>query len=406
MRVPAGLYNNELNRLTVTEYRNPSSQTSDALLRRLAAVQLLCVAEGLMLSPKVSFRVYGENVVAALLLHGFGPNALKQLLRDGALEFLLETEVVTYSAAEKPLRGLNPLQHGAHNSTPHVDPLASATLGLRRWGPSLSGGELARLAAAVADCTKPLSTGLAPQIVPEVHTAYTAGALTSLGIPPVAAIDELPLSVRKELCRIAEDLLEGVVCCGHDYDLYRGERVWRVLSAALGRFKVGADVHVASDRILNLERLPSIASLLLRRQIRMSDIPDLRLRDETRAFQRWLWSQPDPSSVEDVERAYLCSLLPGRTWRDTAWFKPARIFTINLASTLLGSAVAGPLGATAGAAAGLGLSLIDGLWLDRFLSAGIGPRRFATDLIAPLVVPGDMVSTGRRASVNRTDQPE
>ena len=60
-----------------------------SLLRRARAAAFVGVGEVLLVSPRVTFRVYGENVVLSELARNFGVRGVERLLDEDAVEFIL-----------------------------------------------------------------------------------------------------------------------------------------------------------------------------------------------------------------------------------------------------------------------------------------------------------------------------
>lgn len=62
-------------------------------------------AEALLISPRTTFRVTGENVVLSQLVAIFGPKAVMELLDEHAIEFVLWRSFV--GTTEEPIDGLH-----------------------------------------------------------------------------------------------------------------------------------------------------------------------------------------------------------------------------------------------------------------------------------------------------------
>jgi hypothetical protein len=198
----------------------------------------------------------------------------------------------------------------------------------------------------------------------------------------------LPVERRTQLALLANDLAEGVVAFEGDHDIHEGATSWDVLVDVCARVKAQSGAIVSAESVLELERMPSITVLLLRGVIPHADLVAIRRRRETEEFRRWLWSQPEPANAKDVSQAYLAVMAPKVDLKDSSWFKAARISAVGVVGSILGTVVAGPLariaGLAVGTAVGVAVSQLDGFWGDKLLS-GTNPRRFATDVLAPIV---------------------
>src|SRR5882757_5438548 len=76
-----------------------------------------CIFEQLMLFDKISFKVYGENIVVPYLIGQLGQDAFETLLEQNAIGFTLWTPVVTYMVQDIP--GVVGIQAGIHSSPAH-----------------------------------------------------------------------------------------------------------------------------------------------------------------------------------------------------------------------------------------------------------------------------------------------
>ncbi|SFR14202.1 hypothetical protein [Desulfoscipio geothermicus] len=70
-----------------------------------------------------------KNIPLTMLINWFGPKGVEALLEQGAIEFVLRDDIITYAVDD--INGTLPLQTGQLNSSVHCDPEASATEGLK-----------------------------------------------------------------------------------------------------------------------------------------------------------------------------------------------------------------------------------------------------------------------------------
>ncbi len=384
-RVPKSLFSKGLDEVATRWLKN-TAPADEQLIRRLTALQGLAAMEALVFAPRVSFKVYGENVVLAILSNALGVGPMEDLLRSGDVEFILWRSFPVQLQKAELQPGLTPLAGLTLTDKAHSDPLESSELGLRGWGKELSEADGKRLAKFAADRTIVVAEDLGDKAVQRLVHAYESGLLTARGFDSGRDMASLSLDRRTELATMAESFAEGVVAFEGEYDFHEGATTWNTLVDAVARVRGQTGVIESVESVLELERMPSIPDLLLRGVIPHTEIVSIRNRPETQEFRKWLWSQPDPASAKDVSEAYLAAMAPKVDLKDRAWFKAARISAVGIAGSVLGAVLAGPLGGVAGlavgTAAGVAVSELDGFWGDRLL-AGTNPRRFATDVLAP-----------------------
>lgn len=58
-------------------------------MRKQLVRHLLEAAESLIISPKTTFKIYGENVVVPVLVDFFGVDGVERLLDEEAIDFIL-----------------------------------------------------------------------------------------------------------------------------------------------------------------------------------------------------------------------------------------------------------------------------------------------------------------------------
>ena len=176
--------------------------------------------------------------------------------------------------------------------------------------------------------------------------------------------------------------------CQRKTDLLNADDVWDSMVISSATIRTQSGLHKTAAKILEYEGLPDVPSLLLSQAITFDDILELRNRPETVEFRRWLWSDGRSDDYGKACDDYY-GLLARQARVDPGHQiakKAVRISTLSVVGGLSGAAIAGPVGGAVGlavgTAVGAGISLIDGLLLDRFLE-GDNPRRLATDLLRP-----------------------
>ena len=353
-------------------------------MQQLMALESLAIGEGLLLAPKLSFKVYGENVVLCRLIDSFGEEGVRRLLEEDAIEFVLWRPLLAYM--EKPLEGVFPIVAGKQTSAAHSDPEASAKLGLEGWSkdPVKDMDGLVRVAA---EHTRLPEESLPHTAVAVLRSAIEAGTFKSDGLDPSTPWHEIPKPKLQALNRLADDMVEAAVVLKAGLDFRDPQRSWDSLLKTTAAFRSSGGLHETAETVLRLEALPNIPQLILKKALSFQDIVEIRNSDATKEFRDWLWANPDPSDAKAVGEKYLASMKPNIDLADKGWFKTARIATLTAATTAggaaLGGAVLGTPGIIAGGALSLAASLVDAFGLERLFRPKLNPRRFADEEIRP-----------------------
>jgi hypothetical protein len=145
---------------------------------------MLSAAEALMVAPRVTFKVYGENVVLAVLARMFGAKGVEQLMDEGAVEFVLWRPIVTQVMSEDLLaQGLSPLAYGNTNNPEHSDPHTSCIKGMN-WSPQFDRKLRRSIARRAAKHMTTTPEEAPKQAVDELMAAYRDGRLSADGFLP------------------------------------------------------------------------------------------------------------------------------------------------------------------------------------------------------------------------------
>ncbi len=390
MAVPKSLFSKGLDAVATKWLKNTIPVPPEVISRDLAT-QHWAVAEALIVAPRVTFKVYGENVVLATLAKVYGVKGLEALLKDKVIDFVLWNEHVARAVDEKFWKqGIVPISSGKLTSQPHCDVSASSEMGLRGWASWLPEQDAKRLGKLAADRTVLMPTDIAASTIATVTNAYNSGALDQfLALTSRIPIHELNDAQVGKLATIAQETLDAGVMMDREADLLDEPELWSVLVELANKMPANAGGTLSAvEKVLAIEHLPSIKELLRHRAISHGDVLKIRELPQTEEFRKWLWSLPAPTDAEAVGEAYLAAMAPKASVKDKTWFKTVRIAAVSLAGSALGTLVAGPVGGAAGfaisSAVSLGVSGVDGFSFEKLLGRR-DPRRFATEVVAPIV---------------------
>ena len=153
MDIPKSVFSVGLDQVA-TKYLKNSKPVNEPEMKMAIALEILKVAEALLFSPKLTLKVYGENVVAPLLIEHFGIKAFHKLLDDGAVDFILWDQIITHLV--KPIPGVDPLQSGQQTSPAHCNPHDSAEMGFKWWVQKVPRSERRSLARKICKATRTL----------------------------------------------------------------------------------------------------------------------------------------------------------------------------------------------------------------------------------------------------------
>jgi hypothetical protein len=348
------------------------------------------VGELLMRHERLCFSVYGENLIAPILLRVFGPTGLLDLLEQGALRFALQSNLITHLASELP--GVNPLQYGRLTSKVHIDPDESVADGLRRMSAQPDEATLARLQRALADAYVPDTVDYARPAVELAHQGYTLGRFKELGLPPERDLGSLAAQERATLARLASELHDLAFLSDQKMETLDEFVIAKVCDDSITRLTQGKKVATAEARLFEIENVPSFGALFVQNALTLSELPKLRQHPDAIRFRKWLRTASASSDASDIGRAYLDAISHRSGFLNSTTGKVTKTLALSAFSAVVGAFVAGPAGAAVGGVAGslvppavdTTIDLIDQFILGRVLE-GWDPRNYFDKVVAPNV---------------------
>jgi hypothetical protein len=383
--MPKALFTRQLDEAALAYWKAPGRLDPNGVLRRQYAEALLHVAEALMISPSVTFKVYGENVVLACLVRFFGLPAVETLLEEGSIEFILwRNNVASVQADDLIRQGINPIAAmGTFQTTVHRDPEASCLSGLN-WLNGVVHLDRSQKRSLVRRAVKRMS--LTPENAPSEVVEATMKAVHAGAFGETDS--ESLIANRSTILTAASRLFEASIIAERELDLHESADTWDAVRQIADEVNSASHIPAVVESILRDEEIPSIQSLVAAGTLTPSDILMLRHRRETSEFREWLWTRPDPSDAGDVLEAYRRIVMKNIQGSETPYLGHARIIALSVLGAVAGDAAAqaigaGPIGGIIGAAAasfaantavatilGEGDKLIDRIFQHN-------PRRFA-----------------------------
>lgn len=379
--VPKAVFNTDLDTVATNFLKRPDLPDSPEF-RQQYAMSLLSAAEAIVIAPRVTFKVTGENVVLAILTKIFGVKGVRELLEADAIEFVLWRSLVTGVQSEELLAsGILPIAPGNSTNPEHADPNISALMGMN-WNDKLDRRQKRDVARMAARHTVVTPLQAPSQATEAVMRAFNSGRLRDMGLDPQVAAHNQSADNRNQLVRLATDLTESAVLMEHEWGLYEADSTWASMMKIAAEVRSGSKVLKTAEEIIRLDPAPAIRDLFFDQTLSPSDLLRLRNRPEVRDFREWLWTRCDPADSREIVEAYASLVVKGSRTRlaDREWFRMMRTVGVAFAGGVAGNAVAGPIGAGIGAfvASNLASAAVSygDLLIDR-ISSGRSPRRFA-----------------------------
>jgi hypothetical protein len=390
--IPKSVYHCNLNSQALYHHFTPQSDVRERFSSAIGHV-----AEALVVSPHVTLDISNDisyvNLPLALLVDYFGFDVVRELLREGALRFLFRTSHVqlsTRGSGSHHFLGLE-AETGLDDKSYDAERFAReafSTLDVR--SDSLSDeriGELAKLAAGVTVFTRRQTADEAVQLalraLEQSDFAFQGKVISG---DPFGKIHD---KHRKWALQVANDFLVASVVREYELDFFEEEASWKALIDVVNTVRNSELVLQATEKVLKIERVPSVPALMKDGILKPADVLRLRHAAGTQEFRRWLWSRPDPLNSEEVLEAYRSLLIGGRTEVvPERWFRAVKVVLLELlgATIEIGTRLGGEAASIPGAQSEIAAKMLRGgsayvaeCLFEKLVRPG-NPRGFADEL--------------------------
>jgi len=376
--VPKALFSTGLDAIGLA-YTKSNIPDPHGILRRRLTAECISACEALIVSPRVTFKVTGENAVLAELYSIFGPNAVAELLQEGAIEFVLWRGQIGLLQDEALIRqGVIPIAAIDVSTPEYSDPEASNAAAIR-WMTNISESNAKRLVRLATERTTTTPLGAQNRAWEAVLTAHHDNNLAGYGIPADLPMSKTSRDQQKRLGAIAAHLYEAAVLVERELDLHESEDTWAVVKEIAAEVTSSRAVLETAREILRVENVPSVSALMWTMKLPPTEILRLRSHPATKAFQEWLWTRPDPANSKDVLEEYTALVRESLKGERNVILRAVTIAAISMGGFMLGdkadALVGGGLaGVVANATANIGLTYVDAFFEG--IRERKSPRRF------------------------------
>lgn len=363
----------------------PVTPAEGALLVPRWEEQEAALFEQLMLFDKISFKVFGENILVPVLIRMFGLKGFEALIEQKSIGFTLWSSDVTYLVSEAP--GVDPLQFIVHNSEPHVDPETSIMHGFRWMKERLSLDDRRRLTRKLLPFYRVVPKDLSEQAIHNVHSAYRSGALKLLGLDTARDIGNLPVNARAELAKCAAEVMEYSYLLGARMTSFSNPHYYALFNNSASKVQAAEPIQRNFNSIASIEGFPDLKGLRSELGIPLSKLPKLRQKRSAAQFRNWLATTTYSPSDTPITKEYINAIADAKGFFETKKGKVTKSVAMTAVGAGLGALIGGGEGGAAGAitgkllepAADFALDLLDEFLISG-LTKGWTPRMFFDDL--------------------------
>jgi hypothetical protein len=336
------IFDRTANRLTrgflITGQKN---RLDTAMMRDFILLPAL-VSELLMRHDGVCFSVYGENMVAPVLVKSYGTRAISELLEQGAVKFHLQSSAVMHTVSE--VKGLNPLASAKQTQPVHTDPEASVAEGLSRLSSPPPEAELKRLRQRFAEAYVTPSEDFAPQAAKLAQDGYQQGRFSELGLKFDRPLGDLVLEERAKLSVLADEVLNLSLIADLKMESLDNFEISQVFQDSMANLARATKVRDAEAQVFRIENVPSLRILFASGVLLHENVASLRNTRDAVRFREWLRSTAATTDALEITKEYLDAVTQKHNFYDSVGGKIAKSVGIVAASSAVGAVLAGPPG--------------------------------------------------------------
>lgn len=273
----------------VKGYSNPPDDIRQAWIERSFASMI----DTLLVAPELAVKVTGPNFPLAMMAQCFGYEATTELLRTGAVKFILWTGTIMHDEQQpgSPLAAMDLINDA------FTYPAVSAQVALEAWCPALSRTETSKLSQLAQSVTVKIPPNIAFQVMTHIETMRLRGEI------------QLGDLSRDEQRQLAQDLLEAAVIVSEGWDWGEYTSSWSLMMRACELVLAHDRFLEVTEEVFDVAGIPTPSSIFLDGRAAASDIVELRKKRETIDLRDWLWgnfrnqvAQGDRIPIRELDR--------------------------------------------------------------------------------------------------------
>ncbi|MBV6819958.1 hypothetical protein KWG64_18600 [Rahnella sp. PD12R] len=312
------------------------------------------IFEDLLLFDAVNYKVHGENIALAILIHEIGLSGVEDLIEKGALNFTLWTSMI--GVFQDNLDGVDPLVTGRFNNPVHSDPEESIIAGLNFMKNKLKRKDARNIVRKLRDNYIVLPKGIENNVKSMTMSAFDSGKLAVLGLSNQEVdIRKLSKSQKDVLVKCAGDLLEYKFLIERRINFNVSKNLGLLFSDSFDKISKlkRRDVFSVLSEVENFPNLKEVSTMI---KNPLQDVVKIRNKRTSRKFRNWLTEVETSCDMKDVSKYYIDSIVNRKGFLDTFLGKTTKSVTMMSIGGLSGMALGGPVAAIAGSVGGMILS--------------------------------------------------
>jgi hypothetical protein len=363
-----------------------------ALTKEQESEIMASLFEQLLIFDKITLTTSRLNFTLIFLINKIGINNVERLIDSGYIDFLLWSPMIITSTGmrgndgsidESVIYGKSPIVAGSL-SAEDLDPEKNIMVALSKF-------ELHRdrkrifARKALKHYTVPDGMLLAGDAANFVIDSYKNNNLDLVGLPYSKEPDQMNVEERRRLLELGHKIIETAILSLYGLKSYENYEPYQICRKNIEIIGKAYNISANTTKLFKIENVPDLKQLFLTEKLDFESVFKIRHFANAKYYRKWINEVGENSNAQEVSKEYLNQIKgTGKYFEKTKGklLKNLSSFGVNSA---IGAAIAGPIGTVVG----LGVGLLETLWVDSILK-GKNPSMFIDDIrneIAPDLMP-------------------
>lgn len=324
--------------------------------------------EQLLLFDKVTIYTDPSNKVISELIKMIGINTAEELIEKGYINFMLWTPLIATNFQnnnefDSPIGGGTVIYEEFRHIASIDKVLTNINITKDRRSIFIN--------KVIDKYIVPDGLGFAQDSATVAIDAYKRGSLTTVGLPYNKEPQKLDILERNKLRELASVVLETSILSAYNLKSSNSFKVMEIYKHNLHNIGKAYNVIDNNSHLFEINGLPNLRQLFINEKLRFDNVFKLRQLSSAKYYRKWLNEVGENSDKTELTKEFINEIKGSTQYFDNFGCKFVKTVLMFGASTALGKAIAGPLGATAG----FGLSMLEAFVLDNLL-IGKNPAMF------------------------------
>jgi hypothetical protein len=343
------------------------------------------IFEQLLMFDKIAIKVDRHNHGLFFLINELGINKVEELLEHNILKLILWNPVIVTSTGtiredktidHSTVFGRKPIVAG-HYSSEEFNPEKNIDDLLKRFNFHKDRKKIFKKIALKQYELPDPSIALKSEKI--VIDAYQNNRLESLGLKFEKEPNHLDHLERMKLWQLGNEVLETSVLAEKRFKSYDNYSYFNLTNESIKHIESALKVSENTSKILQIENVVDIQSLVFENRIPFDRIYSLRYNNMIKEYRKWINSVSSDIDGKQISKEYIDEITNKNRYFESSGGKFLRTIGMFGIGAGVGAAIAGNPGIFAGGAIGkvadFGLAIIDTYILDGILK-GWNPRMF------------------------------